>query len=492
VLENLFGVPFTLASFLVALTVVVFVHEFGHFWVARRNGVRCQAFSIGFGPELFGYTDKLGTRWKFCLIPLGGYVKMFGEAETMQAVEGGREGPAAEGGKQKQIEEKAVPRALTPEEKLVSFKYKTVGQRAAIAVAGPAVNFLFAIAVFWVTFAIVGRPITEPVIGQVEAGSAAAAAGLMTEDRVLSVDGTTIARFEDILGVIQLSTGAPMDVVIKRGAEEMTLKVTPRQTLTKDAFGNEQKAFLLGITPFIEPVIGQVQEDSAAAAAGLMTGDRVLSIDGAAIRRFEDIRGVIQLSTGAPMDMGIKRGAGEMTLKVTPRQTTTKDASGNTTKDASGIEQKVFLLGVSAGEPPYKELNPVSALGEAVTQTYDIVRGTTIAMSQIVAGTRGTEDLGGPIRIAKYSGQAAKTGPAGFIIFMAILSLNLGFINLFPVPLLDGGHLLFYAIEAARGRPLSERAQEWGLRVGLALVLALMVFVSWNDIVHLWPSGGKS
>lgn len=392
-LENLFGVPFTLASFLVALTVVVFVHEFGHFLVARRNGVRCQAFSIGFGPELFGYTDKLGTRWKFSLIPLGGYVKMFGEAETMQAVEGG---PVAEGDKTKGIaegdktksgEKESVPRELTPEEKKVSFKHKTVGQRAAIAVAGPAVNFLFAIVVFWVTFMIVGRPITEPVIGKVVESSAAADAGIQPEDRVLSIDGASVERFEDIRSIVQLATGAPMSVVIKRGSEETTLSVTPRQSTDKDAFGNVQKVFLLGI--------------------------------------------------------------------------------------------------MSSGETRYKELGPVGALGESVSQTYDIVRGTMIALSQIVAGTRGTEDLGGPIRIAKYSGQAAKTGAAGFIIFMAILSLNLGFINLFPVPLLDGGHLLFYAIEAARGRPLSERAQEWGLRVGLALVLALMLFVSWNDIVHL-------
>lgn len=388
-IEQLFGVPFTLASFLVALTVVVFVHEFGHFWVARRNGVRCHAFSIGFGPELFGYTDKLGTRWKFSLIPLGGYVKMFGEAETMQAVEGGKNDvPGAKEGTSSAVREvESQPRELTEEEKKVSFKHKTVGQRAAIAFAGPAVNFLFAILVFWVTFIIVGRPITEPVIGQIQENSAAAAAGLMPEDRVLSVDGNSIERFEDIRSVIQLSTGAPMDVTVRRGTEEMSLSVTPRQSVTKDSFGNETKVFLLGIT--------------------------------------------------------------------------------------------------STGETRYKELNPVSALGESVSQTYEIVRGTTVALGQIIAGTRGTEDLGGPIRIAKYSGQAAKTGAAGFIIFLAILSLNLGFINLFPVPLLDGGHLLFYAIEAARGRPLSEGAQEWGLRVGLALVLALMLFVSWNDIVHL-------
>ena len=481
-LEQLFGVPFTLASFLVALTVVVFVHEFGHFWVARRNGVRCHAFSIGFGPELFGYTDRLGTRWKFCLIPLGGYVKMFGEAETMQAVEGGKEEKASDS--LKTVGDQWVvrgnpdaPRELTPEEKAVSYKYKTVGQRSAIAVAGPAVNFLFAIAVFWVTFMTVGKPITEPVIGQVEEGSAAAEAGMMVEDRVVAIDGSAIKRFEDIRSVTQLSTGAPMDIAIKRGDEDKTLKLTPRQAVVKDSFGNEQKVFQLGIAPLVPPVVGQVQDDSAAAAGGLLPGDRVISIDGAAIKRFEDIRSAIQLSTGAAMNMAVKRGDEDKVLAVTPRETTAKDAAGK--------EQKVFLLGITAGGEVREELNPVSALGEAVSQTYEIVKGTTVAMGQIVAGTRGTEDLGGPIRIAKYSGQAAKLGADSFIIFLAILSLNLGFINLFPVPLLDGGHLLFYAIEAARGRPLSERAQEWGLRVGLALVLALMLFVSWNDIVHL-------
>ncbi len=384
-IEQFFGSTFAVLSFLVGITIVVFVHEFGHFWVARRNGVRCQAFSIGFGPELFGYTDKLGTRWKFSLIPLGGYVKMFGEAETMQAVEGGL---VAEGDKNNQQngkgEQAQEPRELTEEEKKVSFKYKTVGQRSAIAVAGPAANFIFTIIVFWITFMIVGQSITEPVIGQVQENSAAAAAGLMPDDRVLSIDRQTVERFEDIRSIIQLSTGAALDVAVRRGAQELTLSVTPRQSVTKDVFGNEAKAFLLGIT--------------------------------------------------------------------------------------------------SNGETHYKELNPVTALGASVQQTYDIVRTNLVAVGQMLTGRRGTEDLGGPIRIAKYTSQAAKAGAAEFVLMLAVISLSLGFMNLLPVPVLDGGHLLFYAIEAARRRPLSERAQEWGLRVGLALVLALMLFVTWNDI----------
>jgi regulator of sigma E protease len=372
-LEHLFGVPFTLASFLVALTVVVFVHEFGHFFFARRYGVRCESFSIGFGPELFGYTDRLGTRWKFSLIPLGGYVRMFGEADAMHAVEGGGEPDAG---------------APTPEDRAASLKYKPVGQRAAIVFAGPAINFLFAIAVFFAIFLVLGRPVVDPVVGGVVEDSPAAAAGLKPGDRIAAIDGTPIARFGDIQHLVQLGYGAPMTLTVQRDGQELSLPVTPRIVERKDAFGNLQKTAMLGIS-----------------------------------------------------------------------------ASGETVT--------------------VERLGPGAALGAAVTQTYEVVQGTVVAVGQMISGRRGTEDLGGPIRIAKYSGQAAKTGLAGFVLFVAILSINLGLINLFPVPLLDGGHLLFYAIEAVRGRPLSERAQEWGMRIGLALVGALMVFVTWNDIVQL-------
>ena len=371
-LEQFFGVPFTILSFVLVLTIVVFVHEFGHFYIARKNGVRCQAFSIGFGPELFGYTDKLGTRWKFSLIPLGGYVKMFGEGETMQMVEGGSN----------------EPRELTPAEKAVSFKHKTVGQRAAIVFAGPAINFLFSIIVFWMMFMTLGRPVTEPMIGKVVEGSAAAEAGLLANDVIKSIDGRDIERFEDIRGMVPLSDGSPMHLVILRDGREQKIDITPRMSEEDNGFGKPQKRLVLGIA-----------------------------------------------------------------------------ASENATKAVV--------------------LNPVQAFGASVGFTYEMVDSTFVVMGQMIAGKRGTEDLGGPIRIAQYSGQAAKGGGLNFISFVAILSINLGLINLFPVPMLDGGHLLFYAIEAVRGRPLSERVQEWGLRVGLVLVMALMIFGAWNDITHL-------
>lgn len=381
VLEQALGISFTIVNFIIALSVVVFVHELGHFLVARWNKVRCDSFSIGFGPELVGFTDRHGTRWKFSLIPLGGYVKMFGEADIANP-------GSKEDGENDEDDEIEVEREMTPEEKAISFKYKTLGQRSAIVFAGPAVNFLFAIVVFFVMFMSVGRPVTEPIIGNVVEDSAAAEAGLTAGDRIMAIDGNAIDRFEDLQRIVPLGNGAPMRLTIQRDESILDIIAVPRVVDETDAFGNPQKRALLGVS-----------------------------------------------------------SSGETRMMV--------------------------------------RHNPISALGLAISQTYIVVEGTFVAVGQIISGDRGTEDLGGPIRIAKFSGQAAKSGFANFVVFMAILSINLGIINLFPVPLLDGGHLLFYAIEALRGRPLSDQAQEWGLRFGLVLVLSLMVFVTWNDILQL-------
>jgi regulator of sigma E protease len=237
--------------------------------------------------------------------------------------------------------------------------------------------------------------------------------------------------------------------------------------------------FALAGRPVTEPVVDVVAEGSAAAQAGLQPGDRILSIDGEAVDRFEDIQRAIAIAHGQPMSFVLDRGGEELTVQAQPRVIEDKDVFGNPTKRA--------LLGISSSGENRRVEQPglVQALGWSLSQTYVAVEGTFVGVAQMISGQRGTEDLGGPIRIAKYSGQAAKSGWVNFVIFMAILSVNLGLINLLPVPLLDGGHLLFYAIEAVRGRPLPERVQEWGLRVGLALVLTLMVFVTWNDIVQL-------
>jgi regulator of sigma E protease len=357
-----------IVPFLFVLTVLVFVHEFGHFFVARRNGVRVEVFSIGFGPELFGWNDRTGTRWKFSAIPLGGYVKMFGDSDPSSA-------PRSTGLGQ-----------LTPAEREVSFHYKRLGQRAAIVAAGPAANFAFAVVVLALLFMTFGQPFTPAEVGQVQAGSAAARAGIKPGDVILRINGSTVRSFEDIQQDVRLNPGVPMTIVVKRDGRDVTIHATPTRSELVDRFGNRYEIGLLGIAH-------------------------------------------------------------------------------------KGVD--------------YVRRDPLTAIVQAGEQTWSLSASTLQAMWQIAIGTRGTDELGGPLRIAQMSGDVAQGGIVAVIWFMAVLSVNLGLINLFPVPVLDGGHLLFYAAEALRGRPLGQRAQEYGFRIGLALVLTLMVFATWNDLVHL-------
>ena len=357
-----FGLPF-----LAVLTALVFVHELGHYLVARWNGVRVEIFSIGFGPELFGWNDKAGTRWKFSLIPLGGYVKMFGDANAASM--------PAEGGEHMSAEERAV-----------AFPHKRLGQRAAIVAAGPIANFIFAIVVLAGLFAINGQPFTPAVVGEVAADSAAEAAGFQTGDRIITVDGRTIERFEELQRFVALRPEETLTFTVLRDGTEIRLRATPKRAVRTNHLGETHE-------------VGQ---------------------------------------------LGIQRSGSE-----------------------------------------FVQHDPLSSVWQATRETFAIVDQTFTALGQIIRGDRGAEELGGPIRIADISGQAAELGLATLIYFAAVLSINLGLINLFPVPMLDGGHLLFYAIEAVRGRPLGERAQEYGFRIGLALVLTLMVFVTWNDLLRI-------
>jgi regulator of sigma E protease len=366
-MEFLTGLWTYVIPFLVVLTVLVFVHELGHYWVARRNGVRIETFSIGFGPELFGRTDKAGTRWKFSAIPLGGYVKMFGDADAASTPSG-------------------AVRTMTAEEREVSFFHKRLGQRAAIVAAGPIANFLFAIIALALLFSLYGQPFT------------------------------------------------PAD-------------------------------------------IGTVQENSAAARAGLLPGDVIVEIDGQAIERFEEVQQIVRFNQGTALAVVIERDGGRQPISVTPEITTVTDRMGNT--------HSIGLLGIGRAGMEYRRHDPLTALWQAGRETVNLTTGTLGAVGQMISGARGTEELGGPLRIAQMSGEVAQSGIVALIWFMAILSVNLGLINLFPIPMLDGGHLLFYAVEAIRGKPLGDRAQEYGFRIGLALVLTLMVFSTWNDLVHL-------
>ncbi len=366
-MDVLIWIKTNIPLFLVYLTLLVFVHEMGHYLLARRNGVRIEVFSIGFGAELFGWTDRRGTRWKFSAVPLGGYVKMFGDAD-----------PASVG----QID----PAAMSAEDRGQAYQHKRVGQRAAIAAAGPAANFLFAIAVLAALYSTAGQPYTEPVVNTVTTASAAEAAGLMPGDRVVSIDGTSVDRFEDMQRIVLARPGQGIDIDVRRGDRALTLHATPTAKEVKDRFGNVTKTGLLGVTSTTVTVV---------------------------------------------------------------------------------------------------RYDPATAVWQAARETWVTVTATLHELGQIVAGARSTDELGGVLRIADMSGQVTRAGLVNVVSFLALLSINLGLINLFPIPVLDGGHLLFYAAEAVRGRPLSRRIQEMGSMAGLAAVLALMVFATWNDLVQL-------
>jgi regulator of sigma E protease len=443
--------------FLALLTVLVFVHEFGHYKVARWCGVKVEVFSIGFGPELFGWTDSHGTRWKVSVIPLGGYVKMFGQGANLLEGEAGK--------------------AMSAPERLVAFDYKNVWRRMAIVAAGPISNFIFAAVVFSVIFAVHGKDVLPPVVSAVRADSAAAAAGLQPGDRIVTLNGKAISDFKDILEFVQINLDQEITVGIERKGVRETVRLTPRITTEKDPLGNDTRIGVLGIeSP--APVIGAVRAESAAAAAGLQSGDRIVTLNGNAISDFQQLSEFVQLNVDREIAIGIERNGVQETVRVTPRTTVVKDAHG--------VEKRIGFLGIEAATQSERiQLGLVDSGVEGVKRVVDVTGMMLKGLWQIVTGVRPANDIAGVIRIGYLSGEIAQIGIWSLISFAAMLSVNLGLVNLFPIPLLDGGHLTYYAIEAVRGKPLGERIQEWGFRIGIAFVLGLMLFATWNDLVYL-------
>jgi regulator of sigma E protease len=359
------GFLFTVLAFLLVIGPLIFIHELGHYFVGRWFGVKADAFSIGFGREIFGWTDKRGTRWKVGWLPLGGYVKFAGDMNPASA-------PTDEW------------LSLPPEERAKTFQSKKVWQRFLIVLAGPATNFLFAIVALMVLFASYGYPSTPSTIGVVLPNTAAAAAGFRPGDRITSVNGSRVETFSDLRTYVALRPEEAMRFTVRRGETEIELRATPRATSEPDEFGNRARVGTLGVRP-------------------------------------------------------------EGRFEFTPL--------------------------------------PVAQLpGAAIGQTVDIVQTMVTALGQVIVGQRSFRELGGPLQIAKVSGQQASLGWLPLLWLMIVVSINLGFINLLPIPLLDGGHLLFYAIEGVRRKPLKPQAQEWAFRTGLAVLLALMIFVTLNDL----------
>lgn len=360
----------TLVPFLFVLTVVVFVHEMGHYLVGRACGIGVNAFSIGFGPELIGFNDRRGTRWKLCAIPLGGYVKFVGDMNASSS--------------QPSSDEIA---ALSETQRKVAFHTQPVWKRAATVFAGPAFNFLLTIAVFAVLFSIHGRYVAEPMVASVNPGSPAAAAGIQPGDRFVSVNGEKVDTFADVQRLVSGRAGDPLTFVMLRDGSEVSMVATPQPMEQEDALGNKIKVAVIGVVNNQE-----------------------------------------------------------------------------------------------LGQPRLITYSPIGALGAAVEETGHIVERTGQFLTRFAVGREDKCQLGGPVKIAGMSAQAARLGFDWLVQLVALLSVGIGILNLLPIPPLDGGHLMFYGIEAVIRRPVSERMMEAVYRTGMLLVLAFMAFVFWNDL----------
>ncbi|MCO6178174.1 RIP metalloprotease RseP [Ciceribacter sp. RN22] len=357
--------------YVIILSLLVFVHEMGHYLAGRWSGIRILAFSVGFGPEVVGFTDKHGTRWKISAIPLGGYVRFLGDADAASRPGGELEG-------------------LSPAEREQTLAGARLWKRAVTVAAGPIANFVLAIVIFAAIFGAYGKPVADPVVAEVKAESAAEAAGVKPGDLLIALDGSKVETFDDVVRYITMRPEIPVVVTVKRGESLLDLDMVPRRTVTTDRFGNKMEVGQIGIV-------------------------------------------------------------------------TNKD-SGN------------FRI-----EP----LSPLQAVGEGFRQTWHIVTGTVDYIANMFAGRMNADQLGGPVRVVQASGQMASLGVLALLNLAALLSVSLGLLNLMPVPVLDGGHLVLYALEALRGKPVGAAAQEIAFRIGLAMILSLMVFATWNDISRL-------
>lgn len=445
--------------FLVILTVLVFVHEMGHYLVARWNGVRVEVFSIGFGKTLFGWTDKAGTSWKIAAIPLGGYVKFFGDANPASTPDG------------------EALSELTDEERQVSFHHKRLRQRVAIVAAGPIANFIYAIVVLAIVYVAFGQRTTPPEIGRVLPNSVGSAVNLQRGDVILEVDGDQVYRFEQVQQAVLLNPNRELQFKILRDGQAIDIAVTPAPFKTADIDGIEREFGDLGIVASNPARVGAVRAGSPAAVAGFQPDDVIVQIDGTGIDTFEQLQDIVGASAGRELAVDVDRQGRVVALRVAAAK------NQRTLDDGSVVDY--WLIGIERAQRPLVRHGPGTAVIEALRTSVDMIDGTLKYVGQMIIGRRGTEDLGGPLRIAQVSGEAAKLGIEQLIQLSVLLSLNLGLINLFPIPLLDGGHLMLYAYEAVRGRPLTDRMQEYAFRFGLAVILTLTVFVTWNDLVNL-------
>ncbi|MBC3467762.1 RIP metalloprotease RseP [Pseudomonas sp. RW10S2] len=440
---------------LVALGVLVTFHEFGHFWVARKCGVKVLRFSVGFGTPLVRWHDRHGTEFVVAAIPLGGYVKMLDE----------REGD--------------VPPALVDQ----SFNRKSVGQRIAIVAAGPIANFLLAILFFWVV-AMLGSQQVRPVIGAVESGSLAASAGLVAGQEIVSIDGKPTSGWSAVNLQLVRRLGESGSLRVGVRDDGATLERQHEIRLNQWLKGADEPDPIqsLGLRPWrpaVSPVLAEIDPKGPAAAAGLKTGDRLLALDGVALGDWQQVVDTVRARPEAKVLLRIERDGAQLGLPVTLARKGEGQASGG-----------YLGAGVKGAEWPANMLRevsygPLEAVGEGLSRTWNMSVLTLESLKKMLFGELSVKNLSGPITIAKVAGASAQSGVGDFLNFLAYLSISLGVLNLLPIPVLDGGHLLFYLIEWARGRPLSDRVQGWGVQIGISLVIGVMLLALINDLGRL-------
>lgn len=446
-----------IVGFLLLLGPLVTLHELGHYLIGRIFGVKADAFSIGFGPEIAGFTDRRGTRWKLSVLPLGGYVQFAGDMN-----------PAS----QPNEDWLRLPR----EEREKTFQAKPLWQRALIVAAGPLTNFLIAIAILAAFNFAYGRVVSEPNVVGFERVSDAKAAGVRLGDKIRAIDGDRIETFLDVPEHIAPNPGRTVMLTLERGGRSLQLPVRLNSQIQSDRFGNKSTIGDLGID-FVVPIVGGFAKTSPARRAGLEIGDRITTLDGRAVRSFREIADFVQARPGRTVRVEVTRHGRPYVFPVTLADALQQDSAGR--------KVHIGLLGIAPSAGEIVPVGPGEAIVLGVEQTGDTVRLMVQGVWQIVTGRRSVDELGGPIKIAKFSGEQLSLGWRNFVGFAALISINLAFINLLPIPALDGGHLAFYAAEAIRRKPASPRSQEWAFRTGIAFVLALMLFVTINDIVSL-------
>jgi len=452
-------------GFLFVLSVVVFFHELGHFLVARWCGVTVTTFSIGFGRELAHYVDRHGTRWRLAAIPLGGYVKFLDDVNAAS--------------------QPPSTASLPEQHQAGSFHGKPVWQRALVVAAGPAANFLVAAIIYTAINATYGVSMISAQVDEVVAGMPAEQAGIKPGDMITDIDGWSIEGLDDVVRIVTASSGRTLSITVDRNGESRIFSVTPAMRDQKDDLGVTIRLGDIGIRRNVPARIGSVMPGSPAEKAGFKAGDTITSIEGKSVASFEDLVNAVGPSAGKSLSITVERSGVAQPITVVPASVASKAPDGT--------EVHKGRIGVTPERPEPVSVSLPEAVRLGVRETYANIVQTITGIGDIIWGRQSADQVGGPLLMAEVTARVVDLGWEPLLRWTALISANIGLLNLLPIPVLDGGHLVFYAIEAIRRRPLSQRVQEIGFQIGIALVLMLIVFVNLNDLMRLgkrWLFGG--